>query len=246
MFFFGDFCFCFCLLVREKNINYRERVLFLVTQHTPRAYYYYDPGFQPERRPSDGESDHVDVRFLRLLCLLLLLLLARRLTSCFFFFSFRDMGRMRVFSGVTHSLSLSLSLALRYATTTTTTTLTTQGRPRDVRETRVPVPERKDERSRATKSGLRDDVSSRRMHVRVDSFLVSLASPTFSLAFFFSLSRARGARYTLLHVYERWCAYACAVCTNARASPHFTCHAGLSRRSNLPGRTKNFPRRNLG
>ena len=147
------------------------------------------------------------------------------------------MGRMRVFSGVTHSLSLSLSL--RYATTTTTTTLTTQGRPRDVRETRVPVPERKDERSRATKSGLRDDVSSRRMHVRVDSFLVSLA-------FFFSLSRARGARYTLLHVYERWCAYACAVCTNARASPHFTCHAGLSRRSNLPGRTKNFPRRNLG
>ena len=76
------------------------------------------------------------------------------------------------------------------------------------------------------------------MHVRVDSFLVSLASPTFSLAFFFSLSR--GARYTLLHVYERWCAYACAVCTNAHASPHFTCHAGLSRRSNLPGRTKNF------
>ena len=243
-FFFWDFCFRFCLLVREKNINYRERVLFLVTQHTPRAYYYYDPGFQPERRPSDGESDHVDVRFLRLLCLLLLLL-ARRLTSCFFFFvSFRDLGRMRVFSGVTHSLSLSLSLS-RYATTTTTTTLTTQGRPRDVRETRVPVPERKDERSRATKSGLRDDVSSRRMHVRVDSFLVSLASPTFSLAFFFSLSRARARAYKC-SLCERWCAYACAVCTNARASPHFTCHAGLSRRSNLPGRTKNFPRRNLG
>ena len=99
---------------------------------------------------------------------------------------------MRVFSGVTH-LSLSRARALRYATTTTTTTLTTQGRPRDVRETRVPVPERKDERSRATKSGLRDDVSSRRMHVRVDSFLVSLASPTFSLAFFF-LSLERGAR----------------------------------------------------
>ena len=103
------------MLVREKNINYRERVLFLVTQHTPRAYYYYDPGFQPERRPSDGESDHVDVRFLRRLLLLLLrlllLLVARRLTSCFFF-SFRDMGRMRVFSGVTHSLSLSLSLSL--------------------------------------------------------------------------------------------------------------------------------------
>ena len=196
MCFFWDFCFCFCLLVREKNINYRERVLFLVTQHTPRAYYYYDPGFQPERRPSDGESDHVDVRFLRLLCLLLLLL-ARRLTSCFFFFSFRDMGRMRVFSGVTHSLSLSRARALRYATTTTTTTLTTQGRPRDVRETRVPVPERKDERSRATKSGLRDDVSSRRMHVRVDSFLVSLASPTFSLAFFFlSLSSARAVHAT--------------------------------------------------
>ena len=100
---------------------------------------------------------------------------------------------MRVFSGVTHSLSLSLSL--RYATTTTT--LTTQGRPRDVRETRVPVPERKDERSRATKSGLRDDVSSRRMHVRVDSFLVSLASSTFSLAFFFlSLERARAVHAT--------------------------------------------------
>ena len=236
MCFFGDFCFCFCLLVREKNINYRERVLFLVTQHTPRAYYYYDPGFQPERRPSDGESDHVDVRFLRLLCLLLLLL-ARRLTSCFFFFRFETWDACEYFRALL-ILSLSLSLALRYATTTTTT-LTTQGRPRDVRETRVPVPERKDERSRATKSGLRDDVSSRRMHVRVDSFLVSLA-------FFFSLSRARGARYTLLHVYERWCAYACAVCTNARASPHFTCHAGLSRRSNLPGRTKNFPRRNLG
>ena len=197
MCFFWDFCFCFCLLVREKNINYRERVLFLVTQHTPRAYYYYDPGFQPERRPSDGESDHVDVRFLLrflLLLRLLLLLVARRLTSCFFF-SFRDMGRMRVFSGVTHSLSLSLSLSLRYATTTLTT-LTTQGRPRDVRETRVPVPERKDERSRATKSGLRDDVSSRRMHVRVDSFLVSLAS-TFSLPFFFlSLERARAVHAT--------------------------------------------------
>ena len=234
--FFGIFV-CVCLLVREKNIFYRERVLFLVTQHTPRAYYYYDPGFQPERRPSDGESDHVDVRFLRLLCLLLLLL-ARRLTSCFFFFRFETWDACEYFRALL-ILSLSLSLALRYATTTTTTTLTTQGRPRDVRETRVPVPERKDERSRATKSGLRDDVSSRRMHVRVDSFLVSLA-------FFFSLSRARGARYTLLHVYERWCAYACAVCTNARASPHFTCHAGLSRRSNLPGRMKNFPRRNLG
>ena len=98
---------------------------------------------------------------------------------------------MRVFSGVTHSLSLSLSDA------TTLTTLTTQGRPRDVRETRVPVPERKDERSRATKSGLRDDVSSRRMHVRVDSFLVSLASPAFSLAFFFlSLERARAVHTT--------------------------------------------------
>ena len=195
MCFFWDFCFCFCLLVREKNINYRERVLFLVTQHTPRAYYYYDPGFQPERRPSDGESDHVDVRFLRLLCLLLLLL-ARRLTSCFFFFRFETWDACEYFRALL-ILSLSLSLALRYATTTTTTTLTTQGRPRDVRETRVPVPERKDERSRATKSGLRDDVSSRRMHVRVDSFLVSLASPTFSLAFFFlSLSSARAVHAT--------------------------------------------------
>ena len=232
--FFLDFCFC--LFARPRKKEYRDFEFFFWSHNTTKRT-NNDPGFQPERRPSDGESDHVDVRFLRLLCLLLLLL-ARRLTSCFFFFRFETWDACEYFRALL-ILSLSLSLALRYATTTTTTTLTTQGRPRDVRETRVPVPERKDERSRATKSGLRDDVSSRRMHVRVDSFLVSLA-------FFFSLSRARGARYTLLHVYERWCAYACAVCTNARASPHFTCHAGLSRRSNLPGRTKNFPRRNLG
>ena len=232
--------FCFCLFARPRKKEYRDFEFFFWSHNTTKRT-NNDPGFQPERRPSDGESDHVDVRFLRLLLLLLLLLLlARRLTSCFFFFVSRHGTHASIFG----RYSFSLSLSLRYATTLTT--LTTQGRPRDVRETRVPVPERKDERSRATKSGLRDDVSSRRMHVRVDSFLVSLASPTFSLAFFFSLSRARGARYTLLHVYERWCAYACAVCTNARASPHFTCHAGLSRRSNLPGRTKNFPRRNLG
>ena len=93
-------------------------------------------------------------------------------------------GRMRVFSGVTHSLSLSLS----------NTTPIQQGRPRDVRETRVPVPERKDERSRATKSGLRDDVSSRRVHARVDSFLVSrlgFFSPFLSLSLSLSLSLAR-------------------------------------------------------
>ena len=143
---------------------------------------------------------------------------------------------MRVFSGVTHSLSLSLS----------NTTPPIQGRPRDVRETRVPVPERKDERSRATKSGLRDDVSSRRVHVRVDSFLVSrlgFFSPFLSLSLSLSLARARAYKCSLC---ELWCAYASAVCTNARASPHFTCHAGPSRRSNLLGRTKNFPRRNLG
>ena len=193
--FFLDFCFC--LFARPRKKEYRDFEFFFWSHDTTKRT-NNDPGFQPERRPSDGESDHVDVRFLLrfllLLLRLLLLLVARRLTSCFFF-SFRDMGRMRVFSGVTHSLSLSLSLSLRYATTTLTT-LTTQGRPRDVRETRVPVPERKDERSRATKSGLRDDVSSRRMHVRVDSFLVSLAS-TFSLPFFFlSLERARAVHAT--------------------------------------------------
>ena len=103
MFFFG-FLFLFVCSSEKKRVS--RRVLFLVTQHNKARGTNNDPGFQPERRPSDGESDHVDVRFL--LLLLLLLLLARRLTSCFFF-SFRDMGRMRVFSGVTHSLSLSLS-----------------------------------------------------------------------------------------------------------------------------------------
>ena len=102
MCFFG-FLFLFVCSSEKKRVS--RRVLFLVTQHNKARGTNNDPGFQPERRPSDGESDHVDVRFL---LLLLLLLLARRLTSCFFF-SFRDMGRMRVFSGVTHSLSLSLS-----------------------------------------------------------------------------------------------------------------------------------------
>ena len=187
VFFFGIFVFVF-VCSSEKKILIIAREFFFWSHNTTRAYYYYDPGFPPERRPSDGESDHVDVRFLRLLCLLLLLL-ARRLTSCFFFFRFETWDACEYFRALL-ILSLSLSRALRYATTTTTTTLTTQGRPRDVRETRVPVPERKDERSRATKSGLRDDVSSRRMHVRVDSFLVSLAF------FFLSLSSARAVHAT--------------------------------------------------
>ena len=192
--FFLDFCFC--LFARPRKKEYRDFEFFFWSHNTTKRT-NNDPGFQPERRPSDGESDHVDVRFLLrfLLLLRLLLLLARRLTSCFFF-RFETWDACEYFRALLIlSLSLSLSLSLRYATTTLTT-LTTQGRPRDVRETRVPVPERKDERSRATKSGLRDDVSSRRMHVRVDSFLVSLAS-TFSLPFFFlSLERARAVHAT--------------------------------------------------
>ena len=148
---------------------------------------------------------------------------------------------MRVFSGVTHSLSLSLARALRYATTTTTTTLTTQ----DVQETCVKLGFLYPNAKTSDPVQRRADCVTmfRVVGCTCASTLFWCLSPPrpFLSPFFLSLERA--ARYTLLHVYERWCAYACAVCTNARASPHFTCHAGLSRRSNLPGRTKNFPRR---
>ena len=151
---------------------------------------------------------------------------------------------MRVFSGVTHSLSLSLSLSDMRRRRRRRLLLH-----RDVQETCVKLGFLYPNAKTSDPVQRRADCVTmfRVVGCTCASTLFWCLSPPrpFLSPFFFSLSRAR-ARYTLLHVYERWCAYACAVCTNARASPHFTCHAGLSRRSNLPGRTKNFPRRNLG
>ena len=84
------------------------------TRFLIRQGYTHDPGFQPERRPSDGESDHVDVR--------LSFAAARFLTTTFFF---RDKARFRRLETcgdaceyfralLTHSLSLSPILLQLY------------------------------------------------------------------------------------------------------------------------------------
>ena len=141
---------------------------------------------------------------------------------------------MRVFSGVTHSLSLSLSpiLLLQY---------------RDVQETCVKLGFLYPNAKTSDPVQRRADCVTmfRVVGCTCASTLFWCLALAFSRLFCLSLSLSRARAYKC-SLCELWCAYASAVCTNARASPHFTCHAGLSRRSNLPGRTKNFPRRNLG